>query len=430
MRRERFRIGWARLLDRFPGRWLVWLCALRRGSGRNELEGRPRKILFIKLWGMGSVILSQPALAELRRLHPGATLHYLTFEQNRDLFEWIPEVDKVHAVPFHSLRAFLKNSLWLIGWLRRERYDLIVDAEFLANYSTLVARISSPKASLVGFSRTQDMRSRLLDVCVPLQSQGHVRNRFLDLVRPDKGGQDYRAAPRLRAPRPRPAGAILSPALPVELGAFLVVNVNAGPLAPERRWPRSRFVELAGLLLERYDAGIVLIGSASERPYVEPVAEALAGQRVLNLCGELTLGRLASLLQDSSLLISNDSGPLHLAAALDVPLVGFFGPESPTRYGPVSRRRLVFYRGLPCSPCMSVANAKAVRCSNGLRCLQGLEVSAIAARLFHFVDQYRLLKRRAARAEDRLGAAEQVRLEATSLPIPVVAALDGYRVSS
>ena len=113
-------------------------------------------------------------------------------------------------------------------------------------------------------------------------------------------------------------------------------------------------------------------------------AELNSPDRVHNLCGLTDLPQLASLLRDAAMVISNDSGPVHLASSLDVPVVAFYGPETPALYGPLSSRKLVFYEGLWCSPCMSVENAKTVNCINHRACMREID----PARVIHLVHRF------------------------------------------
>jgi heptosyltransferase-2 len=150
-----------------------------------------------------------------------------------------------------------------------------------------------------------------------------------------------------------------------------------------------------------------LIGNAAERSYTQQAAGAIDVRgRIRNLAGALNLRELAGLLHGASLVISNDSGPLHLAAALARPVVGFYGPETPQRFGPLNDEQLIFYLGLSCSPCMSVDNAKTVNCTNHRHCMLDLTAAMVIPRLQRFIDENELLPRRAVHGH-MLAVAEQ-----------------------
>jgi lipopolysaccharide heptosyltransferase II len=343
----------------------------------------------VKFWGIGSIILAEPTLRYLRKIYPQARLDFLTLKQNQGLFKLIPQVDRVHCLDFRHLWRFVLSAISLIVQLRRQRYDLIIDAEFFANFSALVSRLAKPRC-LVGFSRPSASKSRLLDIVVPFLDEQHAADNFLRLVMKDRTADiSGWAQPHMASPNSKFAeqGAALRP--------YVVMNVNASPLALERRWPQERFVQLAQWLLQNYEVDLALIGSQAEREYTDVVAAAIGKpDAVRNLAGTLTLVELAALIENAALFISNDSGPLHLAAALQKPVVGFYGPETPERFGPRCDDRLIFYLDLPCSPCMSVDNAKTVNCTNHLRCMGDLKVALVIPSLQRFIDQRELLPKR------------------------------------
>jgi lipopolysaccharide heptosyltransferase II len=381
------RIKIAKWLDEYLGRALIALVRRLPFDRRGTIEPTAtQRILVIKFWGMGSIILLEPALRRLRERYPSARIDFLTLTQNRELFALLPRVNRVYVLDFHRPARFILATLQLIWRLRRQRYDLIFDAEFFANFSALLARLAAPR-TLIGFSRQRGRKRALLDVAVPFHDEEHAAQIFLRLIFADSNFDGLpslnKIAPRLR---------LAAPARTRIGEPYVVMNVNASPLALERRWPKENFAQLARWLLRRYEVKLVLIGNRDEKDYTQQVAEQIAQPaRVNNLAGALSLRELAELLHSAALFISNDSGPLHLAAALQKPVVGFYGPETPKRFGPLCERGLVFYLGLPCSPCMSVDNAKTVNCTNHLRCTRELRVLDVIPELQRFIAEHELL---------------------------------------
>ncbi|MGH7595258.1 MAG: glycosyltransferase family 9 protein [bacterium] len=390
---ETQRIKIAKWIDEYVGRWLIRLiCWLQPAQSRQPEPAIVDRILFVKFWGIGSIILAEPALRYLRKIYPQARLDFLTLKQNQELFKLIPQVDRVHCLDFRHLWRFVLSAISLIVQLRRQRYDLIIDAEFFANFSALVSRLASPRC-LVGFSRPGASKSRLLDIVVPFLDEQHAADNFLRLAMKDRSA-DISGWAQPQITSPHSTGGEKNSAL----RPYVVMNVNASPLALERRWPQERFVQLAQWLLQSYEVDLALIGSSAEREYTDMVAAAIGNPyTVRNLAGTLTLVELAALIENAALFISNDSGPLHLAAALQKPVAGFFGPETPERFGPRCDDRLIFYLDLPCSPCMSVDNAKTVNCTNHLRCMGDLQVTLVIPSLQRFIGQRELLPKRVAK---------------------------------
>ena len=383
---ERHRIRLSKLADEHVGRGLISLCRRVKSRGVKTVQHPVRKILFVKFWGIGSVVLTEPALRWLAVAYPGVEIHYLTFARNAHLVKLIPTVARIHTLPFRSFASFVSGCARLLPRLRRERYDLILDGEFFCHFSGLLSYLANPAARIVGFSRPGDPKSRLQTVSTPFHAHRHVARQFLALARTGTAAisrvEGFQTRPwlRLKSDSTGPPGRDGA-------RAYAVLNVNASPLARERRWPRRRFSRLGRSLLAKHDFDLVLVGTESERPYVKRVeVELNSPQRVHNLCGLTNLDQLAWLLRNALVVISNDSGPVHLASAFDVPVVAFYGPETPALYGPLSSRKLVFYEKLWCSPCMSVENAKMVNCINRRACMREIDPGRVIRLVHRFIE--------------------------------------------
>ena len=169
----------------------------------------------------------------------------------------------------------------------------------------------------------------------------------------------------------------------------MVLNANAGQLSLERRWPSENYVELGKRLLEETALALVWIGGRGERDHVGSIVTRLPDDagRVHDLCGELDMGELAACLEGAALVVSNDSGPMHLAAALGAPTLGLFGPETPQMYAPLGQRAEALYRPTVCSPCINVHQNKVATCIHGRpECLENLSVDYVTARALAELD--------------------------------------------
>lgn len=323
-----------------------------------------RRILCVKFWGLGSLILLRPAVAALKRRFPRAAVHVLTLDKNRDLCVRLGLFDEVHGLDVSGGPA--RVALHILGFfrrLRRLRPDLVVDFEFFTRFSAVVSALSgAPRRA--GFRAWEVWRGTIHNVTVPFNRYWHVEDNFVSLARA-LGATEPGVVPppEVRAAEERAAQELLA-RLGIAAGArLLLVNVNAGELALERRWPLQRFAPFLKRLLDESDVTALLVGSRSEREYVEEVRRAVGDHpRLRTVAGELDLGGLLALMRRSTGLVTNDSGPLHLAVALGVPTVSLFGPETPVLYGPRGDGHRVLFRNLPCSPCINVHDLKRVRC--------------------------------------------------------------------
>ena len=150
-----------------------------------------------------------------------------------------------------------------------------------------------------------------------------------------------------------------------------------------KRWPVESFAEVAGMIRERKGYKVVLAGAPDETDVAERVMS-LAGDGVVNLAGRTSVAQMAALVAGASVVVMNDTGPMHLAAALGRPLVTIFGPTSPVKTGPYRQEAGVCRLDLPCSPCYLKRLAD---CRYGHRCMRELSAEAVAERVAAVLEQ-------------------------------------------
>ena len=118
---------------------------------------------------------------------------------------------------------------------------------------------------------------------------------------------------------------------------------------------------------------VLLVGAPNESAYVAKICREMPEDvraKTIDMSGCLDMESFIALLRLSTLFITNDSGPLHIASALGTPTISFFGPETPTLYGPLGKKDMVFFAGLYCSPCLNVYNAKRAMCGGDNHCMK------------------------------------------------------------
>jgi len=349
---------------------------LRRLFPRTRLRPEPRTVVVTKYLGMGSILLATPALKALKSRYPSCRIILLTFSGNVQFARRLELFDDVLSIRTTSLLQFVPDTLRNVWAIRGMKIDYLFDLEFFARFSTIVAYLSGA-ACRVGYYMPQIWRGHLLDIPVHFNPYRHVCDIFAAQVEAIGITVDDPAlvAPRVESEALERVRETLGQAGIGGGGAMIAVNVNASELSLERRWPKANFVALMDALARHTAVRMVLIGSADERDYVDAVYNELspsARSHSLNLAGRQTLDEMIGLLSLSDACISNDSGPLHIAAALGIRTVSFFGPESPLLYGPRGVGHTVFYAGVYCSPCLNVYNAKQAMCSGNNICMQAI----------------------------------------------------------
>ncbi|MCB0300131.1 MAG: glycosyltransferase family 9 protein, partial [Calditrichaeota bacterium] len=163
------------------------------------------------------------------------------------------------------------------------------------------------------------------------------------------------------------------------LSNFVAFNPNTSDLAIERLWQSESFAELGKRLLDTFpDLQIVLIGAKADVVRVMGLQKSIEiSDRVVSTAGKFTIRETTELLSHARVLVSNDSGPMHLGVVAGVPTVGLFGPETPVLYGPRGDNHIAITAGEMCSPCISVYNEKVVDCCRGVVCMKNISVESV-----------------------------------------------------
>jgi ADP-heptose:LPS heptosyltransferase len=357
--KSRTKIAIDRLVG-LPVAWALNLAArvLGRLLRRDHTTSRRsvRSIVVSKYVGMGSILQATPLIRSVRAAFPEAELIFVTGVSCRRLVERLEHVDRIITVDDRGLLRLARTTLRTIVQLMWVRVDLYLDLELYSAYASIVALLSLAR-NRAGFYResAQHKRGNYTHLMY-FNTRSPIRYIYLQLgrmigcepVEPDRLGPI-----RVDAEDRQEVTAKLSAAGFAGI-PYIVVNANASDLLIERRWPAERFVELIEGLLARDRMAVVLTGAPAERPYVSELAGRVCGEtrRLVDLAGELSLGGLFALLEGARCVVTNDTGPMHMAWALGAPTVALFGPGDPVHYGPAGERFRVLKKTIYCSPCV------------------------------------------------------------------------------
>ena len=341
--------------------------------------GQYRRILFIKPSSLGDIVDALPTLAALRRHFPQAHIAWLVKRQWAELLERVEGLDRVWAVG-PGVSGWLSE----VPRLRAERFDLAVDLQGLFRSACMARLAGCPER--VGFANGREGSPLFYTqrVVVPTPEM-HAVDRYLLVA--DALGAARPATPQFRfriSPTDREqVAAVLSRAGVRAGSAWIAMNVSAR--WPTKRWPVESFAAVADRLYEEGAGPVVLIGGPDDRADAQAVKALVKTSSIIDVTGLTPLGLLPALLQSASVLLTNDSGPMHVAAAVGTPVVALFGPTSPVRTGPYGAQHRVLTHQLPCSPCFSrrCTNAIERECLTGITPAQAVEavLSRLAARV-------------------------------------------------
>lgn len=320
-----------------------------------QVHDAPRgRLLVVKMSSLGDHFHALPAVHQLKE-GLGVAVDWVTQPEYVELARCFSDVDRV--IPFPR-RGFWKGLPGYLRDVRRERYEYVVDLQGLLK--SAVAARAARGGPCIGPSFSREGASVFYSaVAGPRNKERHAVEENLDIVR-HFGLEVKEAVFRVRFPEAKRSEPSPRIAL-VPCSRWATKN-----------WPLERFVEAARALAARAHASFFIVGGSADGAACEQIAEAL-GSAAVNTCGRTSLVELGSLLQEMDLAITVDSGPMHMAAALGVPVLALFGATDPKRTGPYGpKHRVLTVDGLDCRPCFSDACAR-----HDLACLAGIPAAGV-----------------------------------------------------
>jgi heptosyltransferase-2 len=303
------------------------------------------KIFVVAPSWIGDTVAAQPLLARLHERHPGLVLDVMAPGWVAPVLHRMPEVREVIANPFPHGQLDLLGR-WRLGrQLARDGYDEAIvlpnswKSALVPFFAGIPARTGFTGEARYGLINN---RHRLDDCALP-----RIVQRYAALAHPPGSAAEEVPEPRLESTEAVRRATLGSLGLTAD--AAPVALCPGAEYGPAKRWPAQRYAALARALAERGHA-VWLIGSVKDRPVAERI-EALAPGACRNLCGTTGLDQAIDLLASAGFVVTNDSGLMHVAAALNRPMVALFGSSSPRFTPPLSGQAEVIWLELECSPC-------------------------------------------------------------------------------
>jgi lipopolysaccharide heptosyltransferase II len=322
----------------------------------------PRRILMIRTDLMGDLVLSLPAVHALRRAYPDAEIDMMVMPPNIGIIKHDPAISHIVTYDPNIWRrpnAFLtlnsyRKFLGLIHDLRSAHYDLCVS--LAGDWASVFAFLSKARRR-VGY-RGEAYPFFMTDP-VPgrrYRTRQHEVDYIAGLARA-AGGMiegDQREPVLSVGEQAREEVKALLAANGVREDTLLIAAHVGATNGLAKRWPIPHWARLADQLIEQLGATVVLTGASSDAEMVDAVVARMK-QKPLDLVGKTNVPQLVALLERCDLVISGDSGPLHIAGAVGTPVVAIHGPTDPKLSGPVGKDAKVLRLGLWCSPCYNAS---------------------------------------------------------------------------
>ena len=377
-----------RKLDHFCGLPLCWIASFLTKLFRIISKPRKRevtgkgKIVVFKFFGLGSIIQTSPLLRAIKHTYPESSVLFLTFSSNETLVSRLDICDELIVIRTKNFMTFCMDVLAAILKFWKIRPEVTIDLEVFSKFSTLMLFLSRAPVR-VGFHLNNFWRYNIVTHPIYFNYFWHISEIY------SHAGQqigvkieDFSLSTiRVTEEESGTVGASLE-SLGWTRGQRLIgINVNASDMCFERRWPASRWHEAIWSILSKYpESMLVLTGSPDEMQYVEEVLRigVLDHNRVKNMAGKWSFIEFVAALSMFNLFITNDSGPVHLAATTSVPVICLWGPQRPQFYSPRVEGHSNLYANYQCSPCVHMFTSFAgMWCDHKGDCMKAITVDEV-----------------------------------------------------
>jgi lipopolysaccharide heptosyltransferase II len=314
----------------------------------------PQRILLIRPGGIGDAVLLIPTIRALRQAYPACIIDILAEKRNAAVFAFTPLVRAIYRY----------DTIPGLSTVMRNRYDVVIDTEQWYRLAAVVARLVRVPVK-IGFGTNE--RARLFTHSVSYSLEAYETESFLSLLQPlGITAPEISVTPFLHI-----SETAAHAACSLLEGTKQFVALFPGASVREKCWGTEKFSSLAARLAERQIA-VVVVGGSDDASVGEEVVMRTAG---LNLAGRTSLVETAAIIARADVLVSGDSGVLHIAAGLNVSSVSLFGPSSSAKWAPRGRSDRVICAHLACSPCSLYGTIPP--CPNDVLCMEKITVDQV-----------------------------------------------------
>ncbi len=343
-----------RKIDSFFGNPILWVMGklYSKDTTTRITDHTPKqaqKVIITKFLGIGSTVLSIPLLQTLKA--EGYQIAFWSFEGPAELIKTLNLANEILVIK-PTLLDFIPTLFRTWLQVRRFKAQLFIDLEPTANFTSILAKSSGTKTR-IGFQTNKPLREAIFTHLAKLDEQVHMTENFNGLIK--SLGIQLAKNNDHSSSSTNTTGETIK----------ILININASELSWQRKWPNENWVTLCHQLLEDRRVELYFSGSITETEAVTQVIKKIQPQeRILNLAGKTSIASIIDIISDCQLVITVDSGLMHLASLTKTPIIALFGPESPKLYGPTNIQARSLSKELPCSPCLNAKNNKHSRCKD------------------------------------------------------------------
>lgn len=361
--------------------------------------GQVTSYLFIELSEMGSAILAYPAIEMAAKKVGKENVYFLIFENNKESVEILNIIPRENILTINSdsFISFIPSLFQTILRIRNLKISACLDLELFSRCTALISFLSGSgiRAGFSNYTEEGLYRGDLFTHNVYYNGNIHMSENFMSLflsletencrqpLLKEKINRDSFALPYFKSEQSNKKFDDLLKQNNFLKGKSKLFLLNPDPgLLKLRAWPEDYYAQLAKYILEFSEDNFVgIIGLKHSKRYFDNINNYYCNKRLIDLTGSTSdLKELIGLFNISHYLITNDSGPAHIASLTNTKTIVLFGPETPVRYRPLNDNAVSLFSGLACSPCYSAANHRHSACTDNI-CLKKISVEEVIRNL-------------------------------------------------
>jgi len=334
----------------------------------HSLDRDFKRIVICKFKGMGSIIQATPMIEAIRSRYPEAEITFVSTQSNRAILQKIKTINHIVTINDKNVFILSKTVLQALFKLIRHRPEVYIDLEIYSNFSTLFTLLTFSKNRIGFYLRSSSFRMGIYTQMMFFNVKAPISEVYMQIAR-------LFGKPAI-APKLFPIYTNIQVSnfdFPKE--KYILINPNASDLRIERRWGRKKFKELIHLINDTFPQyKVLIIGSKNEWQYSQYVTENTNSQLTQNIAGKTSIDELIYLIKNATLMVTNDTGPMHIGFACETPSICLFGPCSPDQYGWTSNVEII-YKNVFCSPCVHDFNI--APCNGEKTCMKLITVEEV-----------------------------------------------------
>ena len=360
------KISILRSVDKYIGKLIISLLSIfKTKTYKNSINKKPKNVLIIRLWTLGESLLTLPMIKKLK--NEGYNVSVLVTKRSKGVFENVDFVDEI--IDFENVWNLFKKF---------KKYDVVIDTEPYLNISAILGWFLG--RNVIGFKGL--FRDKLYDFKIEYNDKIHAVYNFCNMLKPfDIDYKPERLVPLKYTEKDKENVDKLLREYGLDNKKLIGIHCGTAETAPWRSWKKEKFAKLIEKLVEE-GFHIILTGSKNDYKVNEKVLNLIDNKfkdKVFNFAGKTNLREFAYLLTKFEVFISNDTGPMHLSAAMGTKTVGLFGPNLPERFAPFGKGNIAIYKAssLDCSPCIDVHKGEFKDCKLNGKCMDLIEVEEV-----------------------------------------------------